>query len=60
MLNETKKQYTLALINEDGDAHSKLKNVQIKVAERNFVIVLDDKGKEHIFTGSTGIRLDEI
>lgn len=56
---DSKKRYNLTHVYESG-MEKDLKNVQLKVAERNFIVVLDETGKEHIFTGAVGIHLTEV
>lgn len=43
-----------------GSGFYYLKNVSLKVVERNFVVAIDKNGKEHILTGTVGIQIDEI
>lgn len=43
-----------------GAGTSYLKNVSLKVVERDFVVVIDEEGKEHILTGPIGIHFSEI
>ncbi len=38
----------------------KLENVQLKVVERDFIVVIDENNKEHIFTGTVVLHLAEI
>ena len=37
-----------------------LKNVEVLYIAQNFVVVKDEKGKEHILTGNLSICLDEL
>ena len=53
------KRYNVNYMTVGGSSHS-LQNVTLKVVERDFVVVIDDKGKEHILTGALGIKIHEI
>lgn len=56
---DSKKRYNVTHVYGTGWKYE-LKNVQLKVAERDFIVVIDEDGKEHIFTGIVGIHLSEI
>lgn len=43
-----------------GGSTCYLKNVSLKIVERDFVVVIDERGKEHILTGTVGIEINEI
>ena len=55
--NEKRYNVTYILV---GSGFYYLKNVSLKVVENDFVVVIDENGKEHILTGTVGIKIDEI
>lgn len=56
---DSKKRYNVTHVYGTGWSYT-LENVQLKVVKRNFIVVTDKEGKEHIFTGAVGIHLTEV
>ena len=56
---DSKKRYNVIQVYGKGWERS-LENVQLKVVERDFIVVIDENNKEHIFTGTVGLHLTEI
>lgn len=53
------KRYNVNYMTVGGSSHS-LQNVSLKIVERDFVVLIDEEGKEHILTGPVGIHICEI
>lgn len=56
---DSKKRYNVLQVYGKGWERN-LENVQLKVVERDFIVVIDGNNKEHIFTGTVGLHLTEI